>query len=66
VNPEHLFLGTQAQNIKDMVKKGRHGKHRTKTVSPGPDAIDDSEDILQEDESSEADDIEEMDEEDDD
>lgn len=25
VNPSHLFLGTQADNIKDMINKGRAG-----------------------------------------
>lgn len=28
VSPDHLFLGTQADNMTDMNRKGRHGKGR--------------------------------------
>jgi hypothetical protein len=30
-NPAHLFLGTQAENVRDAVQKGRHGRPPTKT-----------------------------------
>jgi hypothetical protein len=30
VNPDHLFLGTQADNVKDMIAKGRYVKPQSK------------------------------------
>jgi len=39
--PDHLFLGTQADNMQDMVRKGRHWTARKATGEPGypPDYI---------------------------
>jgi len=32
VNPEHLFIGTQQDNIDDMIKKGRHLEGRRRSA----------------------------------
>lgn len=37
VRPDHLFLGTQAQNLGDMVTKGRHGTLRKPESVPRGD-----------------------------
>ena len=34
VNPDHLFLGTQRENMEDAARKGRVAKERTKTHRP--------------------------------
>lgn len=35
VNPEHLFLGTNQDNVNDMMRKGRHGAGGSKCGSNG-------------------------------
>ena len=35
VRPDHLFLGTQAENILDMAKKCRAGNHRLTNIQAG-------------------------------
>jgi len=35
INPEHLFLGTQKDNVQDMMKKGRHGARPKKNCVAG-------------------------------
>lgn len=34
VNPDHLFVGTQADNIKDMISKDRHYHNRPRKQTP--------------------------------
>lgn len=36
INPDHLFLGTAADNSADMVKKGRSGKGMQYALKPSP------------------------------
>lgn len=39
INPEHLFLGTQADNMADKVAKGRQAKGKNHGWAKNPDAI---------------------------
>jgi hypothetical protein len=38
-NPEHLFLGTQEDNIRDMVAKDRHAKGETSGAATKPECL---------------------------
>ena len=41
VNPDHLFLGTQKDNIHDMLQKGRGAVQRRSTAKLSEDAVQD-------------------------
>lgn len=42
VRPDHLFLGTHADNVADKIRKGRQGDRRTATCSRGHTRDDDN------------------------
>ena len=42
INPEHLFLGTQSDNIRDMATKGRHRNTRKTHCPQGHEYTDDN------------------------
>ena len=44
VNPDHLFLGTQADNVRDMIAKGRYVKPQSKLSAEDIIAIQQSTD----------------------
>lgn len=45
VNPEHLFVGTQQDNLKDMIAKGRHYHNRPRKKSIRKITLDNIEEI---------------------
>lgn len=43
VNPNHLFIGTQSDNVQDMIRKGRGGDYRNRSTKKF--SIEESSDI---------------------